>query len=359
MNRRKGGKQTLAGYYIGHDFVSGHGRFVVKTLKILFSLAFLALLAAGGWLWWFAHAPLKLGADTVEFAVAPGSSLRRAARDIARAGVDMPPRAFEIVARLAARPEEIKAGSYEVKAGATPLDLLGKLTRGEFAMTEIQFIEGWTFRQMRDALDAHPRVLHETKGLRDAAVLERLGLKLSHAEGWFFPDTYRFPRDSSDLEVLRAAYRAMEARLEAAWSRRQAELPFNTRYEALILASIVEKETGRPEDRSNVAAVFVNRLRAGMKLQADPTVIYGMGERFDGNIRKRDLLADTPYNTYARQGLPPTPIAMPGAASIEAVLNPPPIDALYFVARGDGTSEFSRTVAEHNRAVAKFQLRKR
>jgi len=328
---------------------------VLKLFKYLFLLGFLAALATGGWLWWFAHVPLKLGAETVEFTIPARSSLRRAAREITKAGVNMSPWAFEAVARAVGNPAEIKAGSYEITAGTTPLGLLDKMKRGEFATTEIQFIEGWTFRQMREALDAHPRVRHDTKGIPDADVLRRLGLSVERAEGLFFPNTYRFAKDTSDLDILLSAYRAMEKRLDAAWNRRQPDLPLATPYDALILASIVEKETGRPDDRPYVAAVLMNRLRAGMKLQADPTVIYGLGEQFDGNLRKRDLVADTPYNTYTRTGLPPTPIAMPGLASIEAVVNPPLIDAIYFVARGDGTSEFSRTLAEHNRAVAKYQ----
>jgi UPF0755 protein len=328
---------------------------VLKLLKYLFLLGFLAVLAAGGWLWWFAHTPLELRADTVEFTIPAGSSLRRAAREIAGAGVNMPPWAFEIVARTLGQSTEIKAGSYEVTRGATPLDLLGKINRGEFATAEVQFIEGWTFRQIRDALDGHPRIRHDTKGLADEELLRRLGVPIERAEGFFFPDRYRFPRDTSDVEILRSAYRAMEKRLDAVWSRRQADLPFTTPYEALILASIVEKETGRPDDRPLIAAVLVNRLRLGMKLQADPTVIYGLGARFDGNLRKRDLSTDTPYNTYTRNGLPPTPIAMPGVASLEAVVNPPRVDAIYFVSRGDGTSEFSSSLDDHNRAVMKYQ----
>ncbi|HTO49748.1 MAG TPA: endolytic transglycosylase MltG [Burkholderiales bacterium] len=326
-----------------------------RALKYLFLLTCLALLAAAGWLWWFAHEPLRLAAPAVEFTIAQGSSLRAASRVIARAGVEMPPLAFEVVARTAAKPGEIKAGTYEVTLGTTPLELLGKLTRGEFALVEVKFIEGWTFRQLREALDGHPHVRHDTKGLPDAAVLERLGLSEPHPEGLFFPDTYRFARGTSDIELLRTANRALAKRLDAAWADRRPDLPLTSPYEALILASIVEKETGKGDDRTMVAAVFVNRLRGGMKLQADPTVIYGLGDKFDGNLRKRDLVTDTPYNTYTRDGLPPTPIALPGLASIAAATNPAASDALYFVARGDGSSEFSRTLEEHNRAVAKYQ----
>lgn len=328
---------------------------MLKLIKYLILLAILAVLGAGAWLYQFARAPLRLSAEPLEFTVAPGSSLRAATRQIVRAGVDMPEWAFETVARATVKPTDIKAGTYELRAGATPLDLLGKLTRGEFALSDVKFIEGWTFRQVRAALDAHPRIRHDTAGLPDADVLRRLELPITHPEGWFFPDTYVFPRGASDVEILRSAHRAMEKRLAAAWAERQPGIPLASPYEALILASIVEKETGRPQDRPLIAAVLHNRLRSGMRLQADPTVIYGLGPAFDGNIRKRDLLADTPYNTYTRDGLPPTPIAMPGRAALEATLRPAESPALYFVARGDGSSEFSRTLEEHNRAVTRYQ----
>lgn len=328
---------------------------MLKLIKYLILLAILAVLGAGAWLYQFARAPLRLSAEPLEFTVAPGSSLRAATRQIVRAGVDMPEWAFEAVARATVKPTDIKAGTYELRAGATPLDLLGKLTRGDFALSDVKFIEGWTFRQVRAALDAHPRIRHDTAGLPDADVLRRLELPITHPEGWFFPDTYVFPRGASDLEILRSAHRAMEKRLAAAWAERQPGIPLASPYEALILASIVEKETGRPQDRPLIAAVLHNRLRSGMRLQADPTVIYGLGPAFDGNIRKRDLLADTPYNTYTRDGLPPTPIAMPGRAALEATLRPAESPALYFVARGDGSSEFSRTLEEHNRAVTRYQ----
>jgi len=342
-------------YYRGREGGSAPPATMVRALKFLFLLTFLAAAAGGAWLWWFAHEPLRLNGPAVEFTIPPGSSLRAAARVIARAGIDLPPPVFELIVRAAGNPADIKAGTYEIAAGATPLDLLGKLTRGEFSLAEIKFIEGWTFRQLREALAAHPHVRQETKGLGDGTVLARLGVSESHPEGLFFPDTYRFARGTSDLDLLKSAHRAMAKRLDAAWAERRADLPLASPYEALILASIVEKETGRGDDRTMIAAVFVNRLRAGMKLQADPTVIYGLGEKFDGNLRKRDLVADTPYNTYTREGLPPTPIALPGLAAIAAATKPAAADALYFVARGDGSSEFSRTLEEHNRAVNRYQ----
>ncbi|CAG0964884.1 partial Endolytic murein transglycosylase, partial [Rhodocyclaceae bacterium] len=218
--------------------------------------------------------------------------------------------------------------------------------------------EGRTFRQMRAILDAHPDLKHDTTSLTDQEILAKLGATEPHPEGLFFPDTYLFAKQSSDLDVLRRAYRAMQSRLASEWEGRSPSLPYRTPYEALIMASIVEKETGTGTDRPKVASVFVNRLRRGMLLQSDPTVIYGMGERFDGNIRKQDLTTDTAYNTYTRSGLPPTPIAMPGLASLQAALHPPATDLLYFVARGDGSSEFSRNLEDHNRAVARYQTRR-
>jgi len=235
------------------------------------------------------------------------------------------------------------------------LDLLRKLTRGDVTQAEIAFIEGWTFRQIRERLDAHPDVRHDTKGLSDAEVMRLIGAAQGVAEGLFFPDTYLFSKQGRDIEVLRRAYRSMQRHLAREWESRAAGLPYADAYQALIMASIVEKETGRDQDRPLVAAVFVNRLRQGMLLQTDPTVIYGIGEKFDGNLRKRDLLTDTPYNTYTRSGLPPTPIAMPGLASLLAALHPAASQAVYFVARGDGSSQFSRTLDEHNQAVNRYQ----
>jgi UPF0755 protein len=235
-------------------------------------------------------------------------------------------------------------------------DVIDRLRRGETLKEKLTIVEGWTFREMRAALAAQPLLRRDSAAMSDAQVLAAVAAGEAHPEGLFAPDTYVFDAGSSDLEILRAAYRAQQARLARAWQDRAADLPLKSPYEALILASIVEKETGQPAERGRIAGVFVNRLRAGMLLQTDPTVIYGLGEKFDGNLRKRDLAADTPYNTYTRAGLPPTPIALPGAAAIEAALKPEPTRALYFVARGDGTSQFSDSLAEHNRAVSKYQL---
>jgi UPF0755 protein len=224
------------------------------------------------------------------------------------------------------------------------------MTQGESTL-----VDGWTFAQWRARLDQHPDLKHETRDLAEAEIAARLGIEGGRIDGWLFPDTYLFDKQSSDLELFARAHRAMRKKLDGAWSERDQGLPYRNPYEALIMASIIEKETGRADDRTLVAAVFVNRLRKGMLLQTDPTVIYGLGEKFDGNLRKRDLQADTPYNTYTRSGLPPSPIAMPGTAAIQAALHPADSDALYFVARGDGSSQFSKTLDEHNKAVSKYQ----
>jgi UPF0755 protein len=278
-------------------------------------------------------------------------------RSLAAQGLIVSPWTFSLVARFLGQGEKLQAGVYEIRPGTTPIELLDRMVRGDSQQDRITFIEGWTFRQVRAVLDRTQTLRHDTFGLEDQEILERLGAIERHAEGLFFPDTYQFTMGTSDLQILRAAYGRMRARLERAWAARKPGLPFTSPYDALVLASVVEKETGRADDRPAVAAVFLNRLRIGMRLQSDPTVIYGLGEKFDGNLRRRDLEADTPYNTYVRNGLPPTPIALPGAAALDAVLNPIDHKALYFVARGNGTSEFSNNLDDHNRAVARYQKR--
>lgn len=281
--------------------------------------------------------------------------MRTALRQLERAGVDVRRREFELLARVLRRERDIKAGNYYITQAPTPLQLLDKLTRGDVLQAEVRLIEGWTFAQFRAELDASPDLRHDSKGLDDAALLARLQVSEPHPEGLFFPDTYLFAKGSSDLNVLRRAYRAQKRHLQAEWDGRAADIPYKTPYEALIMASIVEKETGRPEERDRIAGVLVNRLRIGMRLQVDPTVIYGLGPDFDGNLKKAHLLEDGPYNTYTRAGLPPTPIAMPGLASLHAALQPAKTNALYYVSRGDGSSHFSRDIAEHNKAVSRYQ----
>ena len=330
----------------------------MRFLSRLLSLAFLSGIGFCGWLAWFAISPLPLASSPLDFGVRPGATLRAASQQMAEGGLGFAPWQFTLLGRALGRASDIKAGSYEVGQGITPLQLLDKLTRGDVTQAEIVFVEGKTFRQLRAALDGHPDVRHDTAGLTDNDILARIGAAEPHPEGLFFPDTYLFAKQSGDVDILRRAYRSMQSRLAVEWDKRDPSVPYATPYEALIMASIVEKETGQAADRPQVAAVFTNRLKKGMLLQTDPTVIYGMGERFDGNIRKHDLTTDTTYNTYTRAGLPPTPIAMPGLASVHAALHPPTSDLYYFVARGDGSSVFSRTLDEHNRAVAKYQKHK-
>jgi UPF0755 protein len=336
----------------------------IKPLLLLIGFGLLSILGFAVWMAWFASAalPLKLnpqdvqvGQPVVDFDIRPGIGLKVAAQDMAAAGIDMPPWQFALLGRATGRDRTIKAGSYEVGPGVTAWQLLEKLTAGDVTQTEIVIVEGKTFRELRAKLDADADLRHDTADLTDAEILARIGASAAHPEGQFFPDTYLYARQSSDLVIYRRAYQAMQRRLAAAWESRDASVPYKNIEEALTMASIVEKETGTPADRGKVASVFVNRLKKGMLLQTDPTVIYGLGEKFDGNLRKVDLQTDTPYNTYTRAGLPPTPIALPGMASIQAALQPPVTDFLYFVARGDGSSAFSRTLEEHNRAVNKYQ----
>ncbi|MEK7438154.1 MAG: endolytic transglycosylase MltG [Pseudomonadota bacterium] len=326
-------------------------------IKRIFLLALCLTLLSAGSLGWYALNPLNLRSDPTQFSIKPGSSLKSATRQIVDSGVELNAWQFNLLGRLLGRAGAIKAGSYEIGGGITPLALLDKLTLGVVVQAELVFVEGWTFRQLRAALDADPDIRHDTAGLGDAEIMAQLGAAGRSPEGLFFPDTYRFGKGSSDLDVLKQAYAAMDRQLQRAWELRVPDLPYSDPYEALIMASVIEKETGQSDDRALIAGVFVNRLRIGMPLQTDPSVIYGMGEQFDGNLRKKDLRKDTPHNTYTRAGLPPTPIAMPGLAALQAALNPAKTKALYFVARGDGSSEFSRNLAEHERAVSKYQRR--
>lgn len=328
---------------------------MLKFIRNLVLLAVFVSVALGGACAWVLLSPIGLKNPQIDFHIAPGSSLRSAAGQISEAGAEISPWLFVALGKALRAEASIKAGSYEIARGITPLQLMRKLTRGDVTQTEIVFIEGWTFRQMRERLDAHPDIAHDSRGLSDAEILRRIGAPETRAEGLFFPDTYLFSKRSSDLDLLARAYRAMQNHLAREWAARAPGLPYRDPYQALTMASIVEKETGRDQDRPLVAAVFVNRLRQGMLLQTDPTVIYGVGEKFDGNLRKIDLLTDTPYNTYTRGGLPPTPIAMPGLASLQSALHPAASEAVYFVARGDGSSHFSRTLDEHNQAVQRYQ----
>lgn len=330
-------------------------RTVVWLVASVLALTLIAALASA-LAWRYYERTLPMTTERVAVRIAPGSSARAIARALQDAGVLVNADAFVAVARATKATESLRAGRYEIARGTTLHQLVDKLRRGEVLRERVTVVEGWTFRELRAALAASPDLRQDSASMNDAQLLRAIGAEESHPEGLFAPDTYVFDPGSSDLDVLRRAYRAQSAIVQKAWTGRADGLPLKTPYEALILASIVEKETGHGADRRRIAGVFVNRLKRGMLLQTDPTVIYGIGAKFDGNLRKRDLLADTPYNTYTRTGLPPTPIALPGRAAIEAALNPESTQALYFVARGDGTSHFSDTLVEHNRAVSKYQL---
>lgn len=324
----------------------------LRRLLVVFVL--LAAGAAGVVAWWLQR-PLELAAPSVELSIEPGTSPRDIANGWVRAGVRAPAWMLYEWFRWSGQSRRIRAGSYEIVAGTTPASLLEKMVRGDETLATVRLIEGWTFQQFRAELAKADGLKPTTAGMSDAQVMEAVGASGVAPEGRFHPDTYAYSKGSSDVAVLRRAHRAMTRRLEAAWAERAPDTPLRSPDEALILASIVEKETGAPADRGKVAAVFANRLRLGMPLQTDPTVIYGLGPSFDGNLRKRDLQTDGPYNTYLRPGLPPTPIAMPGKASLLAAVRPDPSKALYFVSRGDGTSEFSENLSDHNRAVNKYQ----
>jgi UPF0755 protein len=298
---------------------------------------------------------MPLNAPSIEYSVAAGATPRAIAQGWVDAGVQVPPWALYEWFRWSGDARRIRAGSYEIETGTTPIELLRKMVRGDETLATVRFIEGWTVRQMRAELARAEDLKPTTAAMSDTELMIAIGAPGQSAEGRFFPDTYAYSKGSSDLAVLKRAHRVLHRHLETAWAERAPDTPLRNADEALILASIVEKETGQPGERGRIAGVFVNRLRIGMLLQTDPTVIYGLGEAFDGNLRKRDLLADGPFNTYTRAGLPPTPIALPSKASLLAAVRPDPTRALYFVARGDGTSVFSDNLADHNRAVNRFQ----
>ena len=329
----------------------------MRWLRRLLMSCVLVALGVASLAWWWLQRPLPLAAASVEVSIEPGLSPRRVAELWVQAGVQTTPRLLYEWFRWSGSSRQIRAGSYEVEAGITPRQLLDKMVRGDEVLESVRLAEGANFAQLREALARAPALKAATRELSDAQLMAALGEPAQAPEGRFFPDTYAYSRGVSDLTVLKRAHAAMQRRLVSAWAERAAELPLKSMDEALILASIVEKETGREADRAQVAGVFANRLRIGMPLQTDPAVIYGLGAAFDGNLRKRDLQADTPYNTYLRRGLPPTPIAMPGAASLRAAVQPAATRALYFVARSDGSggSVFSETLADHNRAVNQYQ----
>ncbi|MDW7625347.1 MAG: endolytic transglycosylase MltG [Candidatus Nitrotoga sp.] len=322
--------------------------------RLLLCVALLVAFLAGAIGYYVIH-PLTFPTLPLRFSLSQGSSLSLAAQQMRKAGALPDEWRFIWLARALRKSAHVQAGDYELESAVTPLELLNTITNWQSTQSGVSIIEGWTFEQSRAALNANPVVKHDSANLSEAEILKRIGATEAHAEGLLFPDTYYFSKGTSDLALLRRSYQAMQRHLQESWQKRTPSLPIASAYEALILASIVEKETGQPGDRGKVAAVFINRLRKGMPLQTDPTVIYGLGNKFNGNLRKRDLTTDTIYNTYTRAGLPPTPIALPGLASIQATLHPAPSDALYFVARGNGSSQFSITLDEHNNAVRHYQ----
>jgi UPF0755 protein len=326
----------------------------MKLWRVLVTAVVLAAGLVGAAAWWLNH-PLALAGESVEVDVEQGASPRLIAEAWVQAGVKTSPWLLYEWFRWSGQARKIRAGSYETGRGTTPMMLLNKMVRGDETLAVVRFIDGWTFKQMRAELAKADSLKPATAAMSDTEVMAALGEPGVSPEGRFYPDTYAYSKGSADLAVLKRAHRAMKRRLDAAWAQRAPDTPLKSTDEALILASIVEKETGTPADRGKVAGVFVNRLRVGMPLQTDPTVIYGLGSAFDGNLRRRDLTTDGPYNTYLRAGLPPTPISMPGKASLLAAVKPEPTKALYFVSRGDGSSEFSDTLAAHNRAVNQYQ----
>ena len=328
----------------------------VFTRLLVWALLLFAV-ALGAAAWWL-HQPIRLnlpaGSVVLDLEIEPGTRATQVAEAVAGSGADVNVTLLQLWFRVSGQSRQIKAGSYEITPGTTPRSLLAMVVSGDQALKSIVLVEGWSFGQIRAALQKAELLASESKGLEPEIIMEKLGLPGIHPEGRFFPDTYSYAKGSSDLALLKRAAKAMDKRLDAAWALRTPNTPLKSRDEALILASIVEKETGKPIDRAQIAGVFTNRLRLNMRLQTDPSVIYGLGSAFDGNLRKRDLLEDSPYNTYTRAGLPPTPIAMPGRAALLAAVQPAPTKALYFVSRGDGTSQFSDNLDDHNRAVNKY-----
>ena len=304
----------------------------------------------------FRHQKIDIEDESSIFLIRSGSNIKTIAQDLTRASLIDDPWLFILLARLQGLDTRVRAGEYSIADGITADELLRQFTEGNSIQYSLTVIEGWTFRQMLAALARDPIIEHRLEGRTDAEIMAQLGYAGEHPEGRFFPDTYRFPRGTTDIDFLRRAYQVMQRHLEREWAQRQSDLPLKSPYEALILASIIEKETAVPAERNLISGVFVQRLRRNMRLQTDPTVIYGLGPEFDGDIRFRDLRRDTPYNTYLRAGLTPTPIALPGLDSIRAALHPEESGALYFVSRGDGTHKFSNTLEEHNAAVRKYQL---
>ncbi|HEY5738989.1 MAG TPA: endolytic transglycosylase MltG [Gammaproteobacteria bacterium] len=334
-------------------------KFIKKFIAISMAGAALAIAVLVFKLLSFQHGSVTLPESEQVFLISPGSNIKSIAQDMTRRGIIDDPWLFILLAKLKDVETRVRAGEYLLEAGQTPDNLLETFTTGKSIQYGFTVIEGWSFRQMMDALAEEPVIMHTLQGKSDAEIMRAIGYPDQHPEGMFFPDTYRFPKGTTDADFLKRAYDVMQQHLEREWLQREPDLPLNSSYEALILASIIEKETAVGSERPLIAGVFTERLRRNMRLQTDPTIIYGLGSGFDGDIRFRDLKKDTPYNTYLHAGLTPTPIALPGLDSIRAALHPEPTEALYFVSKGDGTHHFSATLEEHNAAVARYQLKRR
>ena len=337
---------------------------MLRQIKILIYLAMMGgiifIVFVGYQFHQFQSQPVNMAVESQVFTIKSGSSIRQVAQDLADLELISDPIMFIALARFDGEVTTIKAGEYMIDARHTPGDLVDLFRRGDSVMHSLTIIEGWTFRQMMQAVKANPILVKTIEDYSDtSAIMAMVSEEGEHPEGRFLPDTYLFPRGTTDISFLKRAYRTMTAALAEEWEKRQENLPLKTPYEALILASIIEKETGAAFERPLIAAAFIQRLRKGMRLQTDPTIIYGLGESFDGDIRYRDLRKDTPYNTYIHHGLTPTPIALPGVDAIKAALNPADSDAIFFVSKGDGTHHFSKTLEEHNQAVSKYQLKGR
>ncbi len=329
---------------------------LIKKSLILFVVVAIGVAA---WLYHYAKTPLNLSTAAQQISIKPNSALPSIANQLVEQGVINKTMPFTVLARLLRKASTLQAGDYSLNKNITPYELLLALKHGKARQASIRFIEGKTFKAMRELLLSSQAIKNTISGLSNAEVLMLITDSKKHPEGLFFPDTFYFDRGTKDVALLKLSYNMMQKKLESAWADRESSLPYKNSYEALIMASIIEKETGKASERPIISGVFINRLRMGMRLQTDPTVIYGMGDKFKGNIRRKDLRKDTIYNTYTRYGLPPTPIAMPGMASIEAALHPAKTKALYFVGKGDGSHQFSNSLVEHNRAVAKYQLKRR
>lgn len=328
-----------------------------NKIRLLIWLAIISVLGLSAWMVYYAKTPLNIRPDAQDITIQPNSSLKSIARQLVGQGVLKSEWPFVLLARVLRKEPYLQAGDYSLNKNINPYQLLLSLNHGKSTQGSITFIEGKTFKQMRHRLAQNKAIKHTIQTLTDAEVMQLVGKGETHPEGLFFPDTFYFDRGTLDTVILKRSYEIMQNKLNKAWETRAINLPYRSPYEALIMASIVEKETGQESERALIAGVFVNRLRIGMRLQTDPTIIYGMGDDYKGNIRRKDLVKDTPYNTYTRSGLPPTPIAMPGLAAIQAALHPAETKALYFVGKGDGSHVFSNNLIEHNRAVVKYQLK--